>query len=210
MRVYGAGLFWCALALAWPALEGLAGILGWPWGLPVWVRRLHPGPWVGSVGLAYLALLSGAVSARDYGLDVGGTLLSIPHILEALCLGSILAWGSLRLRAGDGPFTVLEEPRWALYRALGWAWSGSLGLGLMIAVACALLERILERLRTTGSLQIITQDRSWLLRVIYSNSLFGLTMNFWLLLLGRAVDGVLRRVGGLRQAAGAGRDGPGP
>ena len=206
MEVYGAGLLWCALAVSWPAWSDLGSVLGWSQAWPSWVRQLHLGAWIGSVGLAYLALLSGAVSARDYGLDLGASLLRIPHLLEALFLGLILAVGSARIQAGDGHLTLLEEPRWALYRALGWAWSGSLPLGLGVAIVLALLERILERVRTQGSPRGILQDRSWLLRVIYSNCLFGLTLNFWLLLLGRVVNEALQQSRCFRQIVRTGQD----
>ncbi len=206
MQVYGAGLLWCALALSWPVFQSLGSDLIWPRAMPPWLERLHLASWLGSVGLPYLALLSGAVSVRDYGLNLGEPSSWIPYTVVALLLGLLLALVSIRFPGGEERLTILEEPRWALYRALGWAWTGSLGLALAVAVAGAVLERLLERIRRQGSLQVTSLDRGWLFRVIYSNLVFGLTTSFWLILLGRIGNEVLQRTEGFRLFARGGQN----
>lgn len=208
MQVYGPGLLWCALALSWPVFQSLGSDVIWARAMPQWLERLHLGSWLRSVGLPYLALLSGAISVRDYGLNLGGSFSQAAQVLLALLLGLILALGSVRFAADGEGLPVLEEPRWALYRALGWAWGGSLGLALAGAIVGAFLERLLEWVGRRGSLQVTLQDRGWLIRVIYSNALFGLTTSFWLLLLGRIVNEALQRTKGFRQVARAGQDLP--
>lgn len=205
MQVYGAGLLWCALALSWPVFQSLGSDLLGRRAIPRWLERLHLASWLGSVGVPYLALLSGAVSFRDYGLDLGGPSSWIPDAVVALLLALVLALVSIRFPAGEDGLTILEEPRWALYRALGWAWTGSLGVGIAVAVAGAILEQLLERIRRGGRFQVTFQDRGWLFRVTYSNLVFGLTTSFWLILLGRIGNDVLQRAKGFRLVAGAGQ-----
>lgn len=210
MQLYGAGLLWCALTLSWPVFQSLGSDLvqGAAW--PRRMERLHLSTWIGSVGLPYLALLSGAVSVRDYGLVLAGVSSWIPRVLVSLLLGLALALAlfSMHFPGGESSLQILEEPRWALYRALAWAWGGSLGLALVAAVAAAVLERILERVIRGGRLRATSHDRGWLCRVIYSNLVFGLTFSFWMVLLGRVGSEILQRAVVYRQAANARRNRP--
>ncbi len=73
---------------------------------------------------------------------------------------------------------VLDEPRWALYRAAGLIWLG--GWGLLVGFALGVLE---WSLRTRPWLAENRSDSTtWLIlvRLAISSLLFALTGNFWL------------------------------
>jgi hypothetical protein len=183
MSVFGPALFLCVLAVTWPVFESaasrlLAGRIG---GRAPWAARLSVG--VRSLGLPYLALMVGAVAARDMGLHGFSLLESALGLLVTL---GVAALGWRMHPAQEWPnaaHSALDEVRWALYRALGWGWSGSLLLGLLTGLVGALIERALDRVSKSGSLRVLPEDGRWLLRVIGSTALFGVAHNLWFNLL---------------------------
>jgi hypothetical protein len=149
---------------AWPALRGLA-------------------PWLIGLGPAYLALISGAVLGRSFGLygrgGAAGWLVS-----TLFCAGLAAGtWGLRRHLANpaseqDLISVVMDEPRWALYRAAGVVWLGT--WGLLFGLGVGMIEWVL---RTRPWLAEIQQDRgTWLvlIRLGVSSLIFALTGNFWL------------------------------
>jgi hypothetical protein len=183
MSVFGPALLLCALAVTWPVFESAASRLfaARIGARLAWAAALSP--WLRSLGLPYAALMLGAVAARDMGL-YGQSLLEIVLGLGVTFGLAVLNW---RLRpAQDWPNAALDaqdEVRWALYRALGWGWSGSLMVGLLAGLVAALLERVLSRMSAGGPLHRQPEDVGWLLRVASSAALFGLAHNLWFNLL---------------------------
>lgn len=197
--------FWVGLAILSPALARPA----WPWvvsllhltdSIPDLAQRLAP--WLWGIVPAYLALISGAVPARFVGLTgqapldwFGGAILS----------GALIGLAAL-IRWPEGDWAtltrgVLDEPRWALYRAAGVLWLPRSELGLLIGLALALLEwaicfrpwkgSLIEALRTWRTDEVESQwpTGTWetVARMAGSSLLFASTRNFWLTVLSQAV-----------------------
>ena len=195
--------FWVALAILSPVLAELT----WPRVRPKvasWIDLAERiGPWLWGIGPAYLALITGAIPARFFGLTghsafawFGGAI-----ICGALIgIAALLSWP-----AGEWPKPtrgVLDEPRWALYRAAGILWLGRIELGLLLGLGLALLEwsaRFRPWRNGDGlSLRASTNWRAgtWetLARIAGSALVFALTRNFWLTALTQAVFlGMIRR-----------------
>ena len=168
---------------------------------PVWSRwdarvddRLRPalslGRWFHSLGLPYLALITGAVAARDCGVS-GRTAAEWLTGAAACAAGLGLAWVVLRLHPLGGAYpgpvqAATDEPRWALYRGTGSLladpqWGGPL-IGLMLGA----VEWILTRRLWT--LPAWSQAGVWIdfARLAGSTVLFLVTRNLWLLILTQA------------------------
>lgn len=217
MNQRGEMLVWVALAVAAPA----AARLLWPRLQP----RLRPwepyllsfSPWLHGIGPAYLALIGGAVRARDFGIAGREPLAWAGQALLGALWLAILAL--LRRPAGEWPRPtrgVLDEPRWALYRAAGLWWldgqPAGLSIGLLLAAAELGLPWVVERIRLPaagpGSLRAAVlgpppprrpagRSFEWetLARAATSTLFFALTGNFWLTLI---VQGVALGLGSLR------------
>lgn len=185
MSVFGPALLMCALALTWPVFEMAAvrRIEASRIGVAHWVTRVSPV--LRDLGLPYLALMLGTLAARDMGL-VGHTLLD--WVFGVLVAGGVaaLGWGLRQAQAWpEATQAALDEVRWSLYRALAWGWSGSLVIGVLAGFAASLVERALARAIGTGSLRVVRDDGSWLIRAVTSAVIFGVAHNLWLNILAR-------------------------
>ena len=153
--------------------------------------RLRPvvslGRWLHSLGLPYLALITGAVAARDCG--VSGRTATEWLAGAAACVAALgLAWLALHLRplrsAYPGPLqAATDEPRWALYRGTGSLLAGSQWGGPLIGLILGSVEFILTRHLWTAPAW--SQAEVWieLARLAGSTVLFLFTRNLWLLIL---------------------------
>lgn len=204
--------FWVGLAILSPALAkptwpSVVSLFSLSESLQDLAQRLAP--WLWGIVPAYLALISGAVPARFFGLTgysplawFGGAIIS----------GALIGLAALiRWPEGGWPTPtrgVLDEPRWALYRAAGVLWIPRPELGLLVGLALTLVEWAIcfspwkgplkETLRTWRTAEI---DARWppgmwetLARMASSSLLFATTRNFWLTALSQAVLlGMMRR-----------------
>ncbi|OGO46646.1 MAG: hypothetical protein A2Z30_03000 [Chloroflexi bacterium RBG_16_64_43] len=180
MSVFGPALLICALAISWPVFELAAArlIRANLRQFAEWATRVSP--WLRDLGLPYLALMLGAVAARDMGLR-GHTLLD--WVFGVLLAGGAAALGWKLRQAQSWPESTraaLDEVRWALYRALAWGWSGSLVVGLLAGFGVSLIERALMRVSETGRLPLVREDWPWLVRALTSAAMFGVAHNLWL------------------------------
>ena len=179
--------FWVLLSVLAPT----AVRWGWSrWGsrFDAWESTLiEITPWLYGIVPAYLALITGAVLGRQFGLYGNGLR---DWLLGALVCAGYLAAGSLVFRRWRFSFDLpsplhaaLDEPRWSLYRAAGQLWTGMLWSGVLVGFGFAALEWALNRRPW--------ETRSWppaeawldLARSAGSALLFFLTGNFWLTLL---------------------------
>lgn len=144
-------------------------------------------PWLYGLGPPYLALITGAITARGTGLYGQG---GWPGWLAGILLSALVFVISLALRRrsnGAWPMPTpvrgaLDEPRWAMYRSIGWLWSGTYAWGLLIGLGWALLEWA-SRSQPWRPGAIERPAAGVLLgRVAMSSLLFSLTGNLWLTL----------------------------
>jgi hypothetical protein len=189
---------WVGLALGAPALGG------WFWPriaprLGDWARPIGGlGPWCQGLLPAYLALVTGAVSGRDaglYGRSGGEWLAALVACGVALMAAAmVLWWKPMKLELPLPLSGVLDEPRWALYRAAGVLWIGAWIPGVFVGLALCGLEWVaatqpwkqLSRSegRSTGA---GGKGAAWLsaglwvlpLRMALSTALFLATRNLW-------------------------------
>lgn len=144
-------------------------------------------PWIYGLGPPYLALITGAIYPMETGIYgtggvpgwLGGLLVCALVLVAAMVLRRRVSWAWPLPAPAAG---ALDEPRWAMYRSIGWLWTGGYAWGLFIGLGLALLEwasrsqpwrpKALER-PATGVL---------LGRIALSSLLFGLTGNLWLTL----------------------------
>ncbi|MFQ5944147.1 MAG: hypothetical protein ACE5JF_11390 [Anaerolineales bacterium] len=201
--------FWVGLGLLSPALVRPAwpravSLLGLSESAQDLVRRL--GPWLWGIAPAYLALISGAVPARFFGLTGHSPLAWFGG---AIFCGALI--GLVRRPQGDWPtptLSVLDEPRWALYRASGMLWIPHPELGLLIGLAMALAEWAIcfqpwkgPLKKTLHTWRAAEVDARWpagtwetMARLAGSSLIFATTRNFWLTALSQMVLlGMLRR-----------------
>lgn len=176
---------WCALALAaWPLADWLgprlrAALGGRAEAVLMW------GPWLLGLGPMVLAWLSGAVPARFLGLlGVGGWL----GWLASALLITGMWFGARWFVHNRGPWAaaypldwaVLDEPRWALYRAAGWLWVMDRGWGLLIGLGLTLVEWALRHHLWRAENRASADTCLTLLRLALSSLVFALTGNLWL------------------------------
>lgn len=181
-------------ALGWSVLAAVAPLLvqtTWPRWKPrsreLGQLLVETAPWLHGLGPPYLALISGAILERHAGLR--------GHDLTAWIVGAVFlllfipTWRKLlvdRIGLRSNPYRILDEPRWALYRATGLLWLTG-PLGLLIGLALALAEwglrwrwKVLQREK---------QACSHLIPLASSTILFAVTGNFYLTLLAQALLG---------------------
>lgn len=204
--------FWVGLALISPALMR-----------PTWPRAvafLHLSeavqdlaqrlaPWLWGIGPSYLALITGAVPARFLGLTGHSPLAWFGG---AIICGALIGIAALiQWPQGSWPTPthgILDEPRWALYRAAGILWVASPQLGILLGFGLALLEWAIRFQPWKGPLrETLRKQRSpelnaawpggtWetVVRISGSTLLFATTRNFWLTAVSQAVLlGMVRR-----------------
>lgn len=145
-------------------------------------------PWAWGLIPAYLALITGAVPARDLGLTGHSPFAWFGG---ALICGALIGIAALlRWPKGDWPEPtrgVLDEPRWALYRGAGLLWIAGPAPGLLIGLGLSLLEWGIRfqpwktrRGRDPRRWQAPPGTWETLLRMASSASIYTLTRNFWL------------------------------
>jgi len=179
-------LIWSALAalspaaagVAWPRWKPRLGIAGEP------LERIAP--WLHGVGLAYLALIRGAILSRDAGLR-GHDLVAwlAGGVACAALLGCILAVARRRGLGMPWPDPLrglADEPRWALYRAAGALWFNfsSHALGTGVGLGWAVLEWAVTNRTRLGEIRRHPEAAGTLLRLAASTLIFLVTRNFWL------------------------------
>jgi hypothetical protein len=162
-----------AAALAWPRLSSRLG--SWA----DLVTRFAP--WAHGLGPAYLALLRGAIRARDAGLAGFTPLDWAAGILACVIWAWLAASKSPEAASWPEPGRgVLDEPRWTLYRAAGNRWLGQAQAGWLVGLGLGLVEwGLAARLRGRPDWQTLA-------RVASSAVVFALTRNFWLTVLAQA------------------------
>jgi hypothetical protein len=178
-------ILWTGIALGAAPIAGMLKglILGrWPRMTPVLDAI---GPWLYGLAPAYLALIRGAVLARPYGLyGRGGTLgWAIELIVGVVVL--LVAWmerdrlgplGTAPTREAD----ILDEPRWALYRAAGILWVGSDTWGLLAGLGLGLLEWATRSRIWRAEARGAPRTCLYAFRLGLSTMLFALTGNVWI------------------------------
>lgn len=180
-------ILWTVTALVSPEVFGLA----WDrWGDRLdarWLPLASFGRWFRSLGIPYLAVITGAVTARDVGL-AGQTA---PDWLRGglVCAGVLgIAWvfvGSRRLNLPypEPATSAMDEARWALYRGTGSLLADPIWVGPLIGLGVGLVEWGLHH-RVWVELAPLKPDVwSELGRVCGSTILFLLTRNLWLIVL---------------------------
>jgi hypothetical protein len=178
-------VLWMAVALFSPLLA----VAAWPRiraGRPAWSPYVESfAPWAHGIGPAYLALITGAIRARDFGL----ASREAPVWIAGLILSA--AWlvlnHRLRPQHGRWPMPVrgaLDEPRWALYRAGAALWLNDPAIALLGGLGLALAEWGMVSLPG-----IRKEHHRWetLARIGSSSVIFALTNSFWLTLATQAM-----------------------
>lgn len=162
---------------AWPRLRDKYG---------AWREPLETAaPWVYSLLLPNLALLTGSILGRDAGL-YGHSLSGWVSVAVACGLGLAAVALFLRTRPINLPWshtlsaTLREEPRWAMYRASAALWAVSFPVSVAIGTALALVETAIWVLQEKRTDRFKLANGARVLRAIFSGLLFGLTQNFWL------------------------------
>jgi hypothetical protein len=142
-----------------------------------WTGELAP--WIHSLGLPYVGLILGWVSARDYGLT-GQTILEWAlGAAAAILLGLILAWVSVRYADPRGWNDARAEARWCLYRAAAWPLVNFLSVAVMIGLLAAMVEFAQGRWKINAGFSRTTAI-PFLVRSVGSGTLFLLAHNFFL------------------------------
>jgi hypothetical protein len=185
-------IVWSGLAVLAPVLTNLL----WPRWRPTRSDIQHllesAAPWLHGIGPAYLALITGAILERDAGLR-GFTLIEwIASSLFALVF--IAAWTALSVRVlklDVKPEWLLDEPRFALYRATGVLWLGGVFPGLLLGFGMALVEWLL--LWREQALRREPQAFIPLVPLAGSTLLFAITGNFFITLISQAGISLLSR-----------------
>jgi len=166
-----------AASWAWPRVQESFG----DWQEPLEAAA----PWVHSLLLPYLALLTGSIIGRDAGL-YGHSTASWVSGAAACGLGLAAAALCLHKRPVKIPWshtlseTLREETRWALYRASAALWVTSFPASVAIGTALALAETAVRVLQEEEENRFTLSNGASLLRALFSGLLFGLTRNFWL------------------------------
>jgi hypothetical protein len=145
-----------------------------------WIAPLTP--WIYNLGLPYLGLLLGWISARDFGV-IGHTFAEWGiGAAAAILLGWLLAWVSVRYSNSRGSGDVLDEARWSLYRAAAWPWLNFLSLAVVVGFLASLAEYAFNGSRV-GKRLSGRDVIPFLVRAAGSGALFLLAHNFFLAML---------------------------
>lgn len=185
--------------MIWPAaLWSALGVLGIPvarrlehlfsgWVAPAVANLKAAAPWLHGLVPPFAALFSGAVPAPLLGLY--GRLDWLQWLLGGLitvgllgAVGAVLKRASTAAPEVDLEGAVLAEPRWALYRATGQLWLGSLWLGTLVGLGLAAAEWGWSEEVWRGDRRRDPLVCLGLARLTWSNLIFALTANFWMVL----------------------------
>ncbi|MCK5054713.1 MAG: hypothetical protein KAR65_10555 [Anaerolineales bacterium] len=172
----------------WPRMQDRFG----DWREPLEVAA----PWLHSLLLPYLALLTGSIIGRDAGL-YGHSLSGWASGAIACGLGFAAAAFVLRTRPTKLPWShtlseaLREEPRWAMYRASAALWVTPFPLSVAIGTALAFTETAVWVLQEEKTRRLTLANGARILRALFSGLLFGLTRNFWLTAATQAAIAVL-------------------
>lgn len=136
----------------------------------------------------YGAWVTGAIVARDAGLRVVDPLRwPVGLTVYGLLLGAVW-WNSRRPSAGEalrrwflgepGWWPLVEEPRWAFYRAVGAVFLPVAAASQLLGLGFGVGEWLLRHGRPAAA----TPARDWavLVRLAASAGLYALTGNLWL------------------------------
>jgi ribosomal protein S10 len=138
-----------------------------------------------SLGIPYLAVITGAVAARDVGLS--GQTGSDWLRGGLVCAGVLgIAWVVVGSRQLGLPYSgpvpaATDEPRWALYRGTGSLLADPVWVGPLIGLGLGLIEWALKQRVGAERVQPYPDARSSLGRVCGSTILFFLTHYLWLI-----------------------------
>jgi hypothetical protein len=175
-------VLWVGISVGGPAAAA------WAWAKVR--RRIGPGldfllplaPWAHAILPGYLALLTGSVLGRDFGLYGAGPGRIASGLIAC---GAALAAGALARRWIQTPVisplaALLEEPRWALYRSAGLLWLPGPVAGVVLGIALAIVEtgwRAKWWIREARA-----RPEAWfpVLRAALSAVVFVATRSFWL------------------------------
>jgi len=178
----GSELIWVVLGLAgWPLGRWLAPRLAERLGDRAWLLA-ELGPWPNGLALPYLAVFAGAVSAEAMGLYGRGGWLGW-QLSAAMIAALLLAiWRTRNRLPFDMPderldHALLDEPRWAMYRAAGQLWLTSSPLGLGLGLVLGLLEWAVRHELWRPEQRARPATCLTLARLATSTIVFGLTGN---------------------------------
>jgi hypothetical protein len=183
-------LLWTGIALFGPAIVGffwgrLASCLG-DGSLP----GASMARWIHSLGIPYVALITGAVSVRDVGLS---GIAGIEWLRGAIvCAGALgVAWVATGWRRVELPYArpgraAEDEPRWALYRGTASLLADPRWAGPLIGLGIGLLDWFLRIRPWAQRAWPMPAEWSDLVRVCGSTALFLFTRNLWLIVLTQA------------------------
>lgn len=183
-------IIWTTAALVAPDIIGLVRA-GWGGGSGERLQTVVSfGRWFRSLGIPYLALLSGAVAARDVGLSGQTGAEWLRGAFE--CAGVLgLTWiviGYRRTALSYSPpvRAAMDEGRWALYRGTGSLLADPLWAGPLIGLAVGLIEWAVKHHAWVQPSHLKVDAWSSLARVCGSTALFLLTRNLWLIVVTQA------------------------
>jgi hypothetical protein len=188
MRVMVVEAFlWTTIALLGPDVIRL---IGDRWGIRIGDRLqagLSVGRWIYNLGVPYLALITGAVAARDVGLTGLDGVEWLRGAIE--CAGALgVVWVVAGWRRPVLPYArpdraAMDEPRWALYRGAGSLLADPLLAGPLIGLCIGLIEWGLKHRPWVQEAWAKADAWASLVRVCVSTALFLLTRNLWLIVL---------------------------
>lgn len=141
-------------------------------------------PWIHGLMLPYLAIIVGSVSGRQVGLYGGQPGVWIAGVI-ACGIGLILASTLVRRLAnlpepeGELYAVLLDETRWAFYRAAAALWIAGL-LSALLGFGMAFIELGLTHALVSGRSAPSQAQWKRLMRAALSTLLFIATGNFWL------------------------------
>lgn len=178
-------LLWTGLAVAAPAVAGLFSAQ-----LTTRLADRSPsaatvGRWICSLGIPYVALITGAVSVRDVGLTgmtgaewLRGAIVCIAALGAAWIMSGWrrFAWAYARPEQA-----AMDEPRWALFRGTASQVVDPGLAGPLMGLGIGLLEWFIHMQPWAGRRRPMPVEWTDLARVCLSTALFLLTRNLWLI-----------------------------
>lgn len=174
-------VLWTVAALIGPDLVSL--VLG-RWRRIAGEPLVSFGGWIRSLGIPYLALISGGVAARDIGLSghsAVGWLQGALVCAGVLALARVAAgWRRSALPYARPGEAALDEPRWALYRGTGSLLAGPRWAGPLVGLGIGVIEWTLSHRPWVQGVRLQASAWAHLARVCGSTALFLLTRNLWL------------------------------